>query len=110
MSRDSISFCAGVEPGGAVDPVSVEKSHPWHLEFYSSLDQLFGLRCPFQKAKGAGGMKFYIALSHTGRPSSMSLVSGHGAGSSTTRYRHALAQPDPIAEGSIQSCSTRHRY
>src|ERR1700733_5537918 len=80
MSRDSISFCAGMEPGGAVDPVSVEKSHPWHLEFHGPLDQFFRLGCPLKEAEGAGGMKLYIALSHRDRPSSTSLVSAHGAG------------------------------
>src|ERR1700678_2019373 len=109
MRGDTVSFCAGMESSGAVDAISVEKSHPRHLEFHGSLDQFFGLRSPLKEAKDAGGMKLYIALSHRGRPSSMSLVSGHGAGSSTTMYRHALAQPDPIAEGSIQSCSTSHR-
>src|SRR6202789_208343 len=109
MRGDSVSFCAGMKARGAVDAVSVEKSHPWHLEFYGSLDQFLGLGCPFEKAEGAGGMKLYIALSHRGRPSSRNLASGHGAGSSTTMYRHALAQPDPIAEDSIQSCSTNHR-
>src|SRR5579859_3474525 len=109
MCRDTVSFCAGMESSGAVDAISIEKSHPWHPEFHGSLDQFFGLRSPLKEAKGACGMKLYIALSHRGRPSSRSLVSGHGAGSSTTTYRHALAQPDPIAEDSIQSCSTSHR-